>query len=183
MNERKTETIKIGGGVEYAKVAARSAEFHRDNEHCSVETSCEFKEGFVLFRATVTTSKGTFTGHSLGSVKGKQKQFEKQETIAVGRALAFAGYLASGDIATAEEMEEFVTTAQLNALKLRFAKEYADILKPLDREGKHQRFNVWCKELIGEDVDYGEPASWDREWLDAAWKRLTGTASDVPFEE
>ncbi len=104
MTERKTDTIKISGGVDYAKVAARSAEFHRDNETCEVATSCEFKEGHVLFTATVTTKKGMFTGHSLGKI-GRQKAFEKLETIAVGRALAFAGYLTDGGIACAEEME------------------------------------------------------------------------------
>jgi len=104
VTERKTETIMIGGGVEYAKVASRCTEFHKDNIKCDIETTCEFKEGFVLFSAKVTTKKGTFTGHSMDKVTGRQKQFEKQETIAVGRALAFAGYLATGEIACAEEM-------------------------------------------------------------------------------
>ena len=108
MAERTTETIDIGKGIRYAKVAARSAVFHTDNQQCSIETSCEFKEGFAMFAATVTTKKGTFTGHSMDKVAGRQKQFEKLETIAVGRALAFAGYLSSGEIACAEEMEQFV---------------------------------------------------------------------------
>ena len=77
----------------------------------------------------------------MDKVGGRQKQFEKQETIAVGRALAFAGYLASGDIATAEEMAEVVTVNQLNALKLRFAKEHAHALEGLDRDAKSQKFN------------------------------------------
>jgi len=102
--ERKAETITIGGGVQYAKVVSRCTEFHKDNDKCCIETTCEFKEGFVLFSAKVTTKKGTFTGHSMDKVSGRQKQFEKQETIAVGRALAFAGYLATGEIACAEEM-------------------------------------------------------------------------------
>lgn len=107
---RKTETIKLGDGVRYAKVASRLVAFHTDNKSCSVETVCEFKEGFALFTAKVTTTKGTFTGHSMGKVSVRQKQFEKQETIAVGRALAFAGYLASGDIACAEEMADLVAS-------------------------------------------------------------------------
>ena len=35
------------------------------------------------------------------------KDFEKLESIAVGRALAMLGYGADGEIATSEEMEEF----------------------------------------------------------------------------
>lgn len=37
----------------------------------------------------------------------KEKEFEKLESIALGRALANLGYLASGEIASFEEMEEF----------------------------------------------------------------------------
>jgi len=107
MTERTTATIDIGKGIRYAKVAARSAVFHEDNAKCAIETSCEFKEGFAMFSAKVTTKKGTFTGHSMDKVQGRPKQFEKLETIAVGRALAFAGYLSSGEIACAEEMIEF----------------------------------------------------------------------------
>ena len=182
MNERKVATIEIGKGVQYAKVAARLAAFHEDNKECSIETTCEFKEGFVLFRASVVCPRGTFTGHSMDKVGGKQKQFEKQETIAVGRALAFAGYLASGDIATAEEMAEVVTVNQLNSLKLRYSKEHASELDGLDRDSKSQKFNTWCRSLIHEDVDYRDPQSWETAWFQQCWQDLTGVTPDVPFE-
>jgi hypothetical protein len=103
---RRTKTTTIGGGVEYAKVADRLLEFHEDVSECSIETTVEFKEGWVLAGAKVSSPRGVFTGHSLGEAKGK-KALEKMETIAVGRALAFAGYAASGDIASFEEMEMF----------------------------------------------------------------------------
>ena len=181
--DRKVETIEIGKGVNYAKVAARSAEFHRDNETCSIETTCEFKEGFVLFTAKVTTKKGTFTGHSMDKIGGRQKQFEKQETIAVGRALAFAGYLASGDIATFEEMADVVTAAQLNSLKLKFAKLNEDVLSGLDQPRKLEIFRAWCKKIVGEDVDYNDPGMWELEWFRMCWRDLIGPDGDVPFGE
>jgi len=107
MNDPRTaETIKIGGNVEYAKVSARLAEFHKDNSECSILTECEFKDGWVLFSARITTSRGIFTGHSMDKASVRPKQFEKQETIAVGRALAFAGYLSSGEIASFDEMAD-----------------------------------------------------------------------------
>jgi hypothetical protein len=182
MSERKTETIELDKGIPYAKVASRCAEFHRDNETCSVETSCEFKEGYVLFTAKVVTKKGIFTGHSLDKLGGRRKQFEKQETIAVGRALAFAGYLASGDIACAEEMADLVTAMQLNSLKLKYATVYADFLKDLNRGEKQNHFSAWGKSRRGEDVDYHDPGSWSRDWFGACWKELIGTESDVPFD-
>jgi hypothetical protein len=181
--ERKTETIDIGKGIQYAKVASRSAEFHKDNEKCSIETTCEFKEGYALFCAKVTTSKGTFTGHSMDKVSGRQKQFEKQETIAVGRALAFAGYLATGDIACAEEMEDVITETQLNSLKGKYATVHAAKLKNLPRDKKLAEFSSWCRELTGETANYADRHAWNREWYEAAWKALIGVASDVPFEE
>ena len=45
--------------------------------------------------------------NSKGAIGQKDKDFEKLESIALGRALANLGYLASGEIASTEEMEEF----------------------------------------------------------------------------
>lgn len=183
MSDRKIPTIEIGKGVQYAKVAARSAEFHRDNEACSVETTCDFREGWVIFTAKVTTKKGTFTGHSMDKVQGRQKQFEKQETIAVGRALAFAGYLASGDIATYEEMASVVTAERLNTLKLKYAEVHADTLAGLDRPAKQAAFNAWCLSIIGEQVDYNDASAWELSWFKQCWQALVGPDSDVPFDQ
>ena len=183
MSDRKTDTIEIGKGVQYAKVASRCAEFHRDNEQCSVETSCDFREGWVIFTATVTTKKGTFAGHSMDKVQGRQKQFEKQETIAVGRALAFAGYLASGDIATHEEMASVLTTDQLNTLKLKYSKVHSETLEGLDRPAKQAAFNSWCMSVIGEQTDYTDASAWEPAWFRQCWRELVGPDSDIPFDQ
>ena len=182
MNERKAETIKIGGGADYAKVSTRLNEFHRDNAKGSIDTTCKFEDGYVLFSATVACEKGTFTGHSMDKIGGRQKQFEKQETIAVGRALAFAGYLSDGSIASYEEMVDVVTTAQLNSLKLKYSKEYADSMSKLDRPAKQRAFDKWAIGIIGEEVNYQDAGSWCREWYDECWRSL-GVSSDVPFSE
>jgi len=180
MMDRKTETINLGGGIEYAKVSSRSAEFHKDNDKCSVETSCEFKDGYALFTARVTTRKGIFTGHSMGKVN-QQKAFEKLETISVGRALAFAGYLATGDIATYEEMVDVVTKDQLNSLKIKYATVYKDVLEGMDRVQKQEKFHDWCAGILGDDADYAETGAWDRESFQTCWRNLAGPDSDVPF--
>jgi len=103
---RKSQTIKIQGGAEYAKVATRLVEFHEDNPECSIETTVDFKDGWAMFRAEVKCPRGTFSAHSLGNAKAA-KAFEKLESIAVGRALAYAGYMASGEIASFEEMQAY----------------------------------------------------------------------------
>lgn len=184
MSDRKAPTIDLGKGINYAKVSSRLAEFHKDNDKdCVIETSFIPLEGFMVFKATVTTSKGVFTGHSMAKVGNKEKQFEKQETIAVGRALAFAGYLADGEIACAEEMADVVTLAQLNNLKQRFATVNSESLKDKDRPHKLQAFRSWCSELfLDESVDYTEASNWNREWYDLAWRSLQTANSDVPFD-
>lgn len=64
-------------------------------------------EGFLV-KASVTVG-GTLvaTGHALASDLSEEKSLEKAETVAVGRALAFAGYSADSAIASADEMADF----------------------------------------------------------------------------
>lgn len=101
-------------------------EFHKAYPEGNIETDYDVTEnGNIVFRAKVTfktrlkegekvemlmgrpvVPNRVFTGHAFGKA-GASKAFEKLETIAVGRALAFAGFLADGDIASAEEMQEY----------------------------------------------------------------------------
>jgi hypothetical protein len=98
------------------------AQFHKDHADGTIQTSYDFKEGYVIFKAEISfdrkftnqnmpkdlqeTSVRIFTGHAFGKV-GVEKAFEKLESVAVGRALAFAGYLAGGEIASYDEIEKF----------------------------------------------------------------------------
>lgn len=64
----------------------------------------------ILFRATVTTPKGQFTGHSYASFSSQgitgQSPVEVAETSAIGRALGFAGYGIVEGMATADEVKK-----------------------------------------------------------------------------
>lgn len=93
-------------GKQYAPVSARVEQFHTDHKDGEIKTKCDFKDGYVIFKAWVLYGNRKFTGHAFGKV-GNEKAFEKLETVAVGRALAFAGYLAGGEIASYDEMENF----------------------------------------------------------------------------
>lgn len=107
------KTINLQG-KNYAPVSARVEQFHKDHADSSITTETIFSEGHVIVKATITfaqvgdevTNTRTFNGHSYGKLGGI-KAFEKLETTAVGRALAFAGYLAGGEIASYDEMQEF----------------------------------------------------------------------------
>ena len=105
-NRVKTMSIQ---GSDYAKVASRVAEAHKWNEKISILTTAEsIGESGKLFLlgAKVISDKWEFTWHSLQKIESK-KDFEKGETIAVGRALAFAWYLADWEIASYEEMQSY----------------------------------------------------------------------------
>lgn len=117
--EKKLKTIDLNG-KKYVQVPERVRAIHENEDDFDITTSYSVTEsGNIVFSATITIRKvkkiQVFTGHSFGKVGGV-KAFEKLETIAVGRALAFAGYHADGEIASAEEMQDFAEGVDKEAL-------------------------------------------------------------------
>lgn len=108
---KKLETIDLKGKA-YATVPTRVKEFRQECPNGLIETTPTVQaDGQVLFTARILKDKsnpssGESTGHAIGKLTG-DKAFEKLETISVGRALALLGYMASGEIASSEEMEKF----------------------------------------------------------------------------
>jgi len=97
--------------IEYAKIPDRLKMFWEENPNGKIETTPTIANGQVIFKAHILTDKSDesckeSTGHTLGGTTN-EKDFEKLETLAVGRALALLGYASSGEIASSEEMEEF----------------------------------------------------------------------------
>ena len=122
----RIKTVKIGGGVDYAKVADRIKIFWEENPNGKIDTEREdISENKVRFIARIwrdskvildLATVGTdinivkLTANAMASAdatKKGDKENEKLETVAVGRALAMLGYLASGEVASREEMEQF----------------------------------------------------------------------------
>lgn len=124
---RKVQTMQLSGNA-YAKVAERLKLFREDWPKGKSETDHFYKDdGSVEFKAWLWKDKDTLIdlmkggitdkevlrssadsdGDAKGPVGVKQKDFEKLQTIAMGRALANLGYLGSGEIASFEEMEAY----------------------------------------------------------------------------
>lgn len=108
----KVKTISLQG-KEYAQVKDRLKEFRENCPNGKIETSFQMQGEQVAFKAYVLkdksdSSSADATGHAIGPNKGL-KAFEKLETIAVGRALALLGYSTDGEIASSDEMEEFLS--------------------------------------------------------------------------
>lgn len=111
--EKKTktgQTIKL----DFAKVVDRLNEFRENNPRGLVQTepTVDNENKVIIFKTRIVRDKkdpnsAEATGHAMGKIDGSEKQFEKLETISVGRALALLGYAASGEVASYEEMQEF----------------------------------------------------------------------------
>lgn len=128
----------------YAKVAERVKEFRADYPKSKVITKNTFTEnGETEFDTYIWRDRDTYisgdldsadsTGTARGSLKN-DKDFEKLETISVGRALALLGYLASGEVASFEEMEKY--DAEQTAKKQAYIQEQVDLFdnaKTLDK--------------------------------------------------
>jgi hypothetical protein len=108
----KDKTISIHG-KDYLTVAGRVELAHDDKENKTLSITTELVEVAyperILFKATVITPKGTYTGYSAidpktGKMIEKLSPYEVAETSAVGRALGFAGYGLVEGIASADEM-------------------------------------------------------------------------------
>ena len=123
---RQLKTNKVGGG-DYTGVGERMLSFREDHPNSKILTSFTEKEdGEITFKTYIWKDKKVFMdwitkgnkemalltadseASSRGPSKGK-KEFEKQETIATGRALAYLGYSGNGQIASSEEMEDFLS--------------------------------------------------------------------------
>lgn len=108
---KKTVTIDLKGKA-YATVPARIKEFREVCPKGDIKTKPTIMpDGQILFEAYILKDKSdessaSATGHAIGKNSG-DKAFEKLETISIGRALAILGFMASGDIASSEEMDEF----------------------------------------------------------------------------
>lgn len=112
--------------INYAKVVDRLNAFRSDYPRSKILTQSKTVDGMITFKAFIWKDKDEllevlkqgvdkeaiyYTADSEGTaqkeVNKSEKNFEKLETIAVGRALALLGYSVSGEIASTEEMEEF----------------------------------------------------------------------------
>jgi hypothetical protein len=107
---KTVKTIDLKGKA-YAQVADRIKEFRQDCPNGLIETNYKLEDGQIIFSTRIMKDKAKpesaeATGHAMGKNEGA-KAFEKLETISVGRALALLGYMAGGEVASSEEMEDF----------------------------------------------------------------------------
>lgn len=105
----KLKTIKLKGN-DYVQVNTRVDFFNQTYTNGRIATEVKFENSTVWFKAVVTPDlknpERYFVGHSFGEL-GKEKAFEKLETVAAGRALAFMGIGIVDSIASSDEIANF----------------------------------------------------------------------------
>ena len=99
--------------IEHAKVKDRLKAFWEQNPMGKIETKYEKDADTVVFSTFILADKSNefsreATGHAMANLPLGDKDYEKLETISVGRALALLGYATDGEVASFEEMEDFV---------------------------------------------------------------------------
>ena len=96
-------------GKEYFTVAERLTELNTnvDGNYTITTDMVYFRDGIVVFKATLQIGENTFTGHAQekedASMINKTSYIEVCETSSWGRALAAAGYVGS-EVCSAEEV-------------------------------------------------------------------------------
>lgn len=99
--------------INHAKVNDRLKAFWEANPKGKIETTSKKDATTIEFKTFILADKSDeysreATGHALANLPLGEKDYEKLETISVGRALALLGYSASGEVASTEEMEDFL---------------------------------------------------------------------------
>lgn len=109
-DKKKLPTINLKG-KEYVQVKDRLSYFNETYPNGALVTEViATDKNMITFKATITPDVAlptrVFIGHSFGGIE-EVKAFEKLETVAVGRALAFMGIGVIESIASADEMDRF----------------------------------------------------------------------------
>ena len=165
-------TIKIHN-KEYKTVAERVNEIHElsKDKPLSIETELvSWENAVVVFKATITTDQGVFTGHAYedetrGQIN-KTSALENCETSAIGRALASAG-LAGTEFASANEVENAIyqqsqkpdktgdikqrTDEEAEITATSFSGKLAEYKRAYDKVGRLASFKNYLKDEYGTD--------------------------------
>ena len=116
----KSDYANLGAKGKYLTVPYR-LKFIREHfgERISIQSeSHECSDGMFRFKANILLDGELISvGESKQNIK-KDKEFEKQQTVAIGRGLSFAGFFGD-EIATAEEMEQFLKPQKPNVVPIK----------------------------------------------------------------
>ena len=108
---KKSDFIKVKGNKDYLGVPYR-VNFVRGyfGDRLQILTeSIELSSGSHKFVSSIILDGKCISNGESKQMHTKEKDFEKAQSVSIGRGLSFAGFMGS-EVATAEEMQEFIRT-------------------------------------------------------------------------
>ncbi len=154
-----SDYAKLGAKGNYLTVGYR-IRFVRDffGERMSIQTdSTELANGSHKFKANIYIDDKLVSVGESKQMKNGDKEFEKQQSVSIGRSLSILGFMGD-EIATAEEMEDFLKPK---------AKEVAKA-KPIVKLVPKAKVNI--EELAN-------------DWIEVLKKTATHSSSVGKFEQ
>ena len=133
----------LGAKGKYLTVPYR-IKFVRDffGERMSIQTdSTELANGSHKFRANIYIDDKLVSVGESKQIKNADKEFEKQQTVSIGRGLSILGFFGD-ELATAEEMEQF-----LKPQKKETTKPIVKLMPKDKRMSIEQMANEWIEVL------------------------------------
>jgi hypothetical protein len=152
-----SDYANLGAKGKYLTVPYR-IKFVRDyfGERMSIQTeSTELANGSHKFKANIYIDDKLVSVGESKQMKNADKEFEKQQTVSIGRGLSILGFFGD-ELATAEEMEQFLKPQK------------KEITKPINKPTAKPKTNT--KELAD-------------EWIEVLKKTATHSASVGKFEQ
>jgi len=152
-----SDYANLGAKGKYLTVPYR-IKFVRDyfGERMSIQTeSTELTNGSHKFKANIYIDDKLVSVGESKQMKNADKEFEKQQTVSIGRGLSILGFFGD-ELATAEEMEQFLKPQK------------KEITKPINKPTAKPKANT--KELAD-------------EWIEVLKKTATHSASVGKFEQ
>jgi hypothetical protein len=152
-----SDYANLGAKGKYLTVPYR-IKFVRDyfGERMSIQTdSTELANGSHKFRANIYIDDKLVSVGESKQMKNADKEFEKQQTVSIGRGLSILGFFGD-ELATAEEMEQFLKPQKKvvkdktfeNGHKVNYPKDEPKEEKKIQtKQTTEQMANEWIKVL------------------------------------
>ena len=156
---KKSDFIKVKGNKDYLSVPYR-VNFVRGyfGERLQILTeSTELSSGSFKFVSSIILDGKCISNGESKQMHIKEKDFEKSQSVSIGRGLSFAGFMGS-EVATVEEMQEFIRTDETFDDK-KIVKD--EIIEPVDVT---KLANDWIAKLKEIAKDESSPHKFEKNY-------------------